>query len=62
MQTLTHADATVPSSSSKPKCLHVVAGSPPITGGYHSVLKGKHGPVAATEVYIVTTVFVRESV
>lgn len=26
------------------------------------MLKGKHGPVAATEVYIVTTVFVRESV
>lgn len=38
------------------------AGSPPIPGGYRSVLKGKQGPAAASEVYIVTTVFVRESV
>ena len=38
----------------EPKCLGAVAGGLPITGGYRSVLKGKHAPAVATEVYIVT--------
>lgn len=38
------------------------AGGLPVPGGYHSVLKGKQGPGAASDMYVVTTVFVRESV